>query len=126
WNKFTPEQKQVHLRASARMSAEMAIGSFIVSNEQSLEWAVKNKGVKVVKGDASLEKLTNDYVRAQREHIVKQGKELGVADPGAIYDAYMKAYERWKPLSQQIGRDVKKFEEAIMREIYAKVDPAKL
>ncbi|HEX7045229.1 MAG TPA: TRAP transporter substrate-binding protein DctP [Burkholderiales bacterium] len=126
WNKLTPEQKQVHLRASARMSAEMAIGSFIVSNEQSLEWAMKNKGVKVVKGDASLEKLTNDYVRAQREHIVKQGKELGVADPGAIYDAYIKAYERWRPLSKQIGRDAKKFEAAIMREIYAKVDPAKL
>ena len=126
WNGFTPDQKKVHVRAAARQTAETAIGSFIVGNEASLAWAKKNKGVKVVKGDKSLDRLTESYVKSQRAHIVAQGKELGVGDPGAIYDAYVKAYERWKPLSKQIGRDPKKFEEAIMREIYSKVDPGKL
>jgi TRAP-type C4-dicarboxylate transport system substrate-binding protein len=126
WNGFTPQQKQVHLRAAARQTAQTAIGSFVIGNEQSLEWAKKNKGVRVVGGDPSLEKLTREYVSAQRDHIVKLGKELGVADPGAIYDAYMKAFEKWKPISKQIGRDPEKFEEAIMREIYSKVDPDRL
>ena len=40
--------------------------------------------------------------------------------------AYRKNFEKWQKLSQEIGRDPKKFEEAIMREIYDKVDPAKL
>lgn len=126
WNRFTPEQKRVHLRAAARQTAETAIGSFIVGNARSLEWARKNKGVKVVPGDASLERLTREYVNAQRHHIVQQGRRLGVPDPGAIYDAYLKAYEKWKPLSQRIGRDPKRFEEAIMREIYSKVDAGAL
>lgn len=126
WNDFTPQQKQVHLRAAARQTAQTAIGSFVIGNEASLEWAKKNKGVKVVDGDRSLEQLTREYVSTQRDHIVKLGKELGVADPGAIYDAYLKAYKKWQPISRQIGRDPKKFEEAIMREIYSKVDPDQL
>jgi TRAP-type C4-dicarboxylate transport system substrate-binding protein len=126
WNKFTPEQKQVHLRAAARITAETAIGSFIVSNETSLKGAIEKKGVKVVKAGKDLENLVANYQKTQREYIVKQGQDLGVKNPSALVDAYFKAYEKWKPLSKQIGRDPKKFEAAIMREIYSKVDPNKL
>lgn len=126
WNKFTPAQKRVHLRAAARMTAETSIGSFIVSNETSLQGAIKKKGVHVIKAGKDFDRLTADYLKTQRAHIVTQGRKLGVSDPGAIVDAYFKAYEKWKPLSKKIGRDPKKFEDAIMREIYSKVDLNKL
>jgi len=42
-----------------------------------------------------------------------------------IMDAYLKAQERWKGLSKDIGRDVNKFRDVLMREVYDKFDYAK-
>ena len=126
WNKFTPEQKQAHLRAAARQSAETAIGSFIVSNAAVLEDAIKTKGVTVVRTGKDFEQLTLNYKKGERELIIRQHQQFGVKDAGAIMDAYAKSLEKWQRLSPDIGRDPKKFTDAIMREVYSKADPGKL
>lgn len=126
WNKFTPEQKQAHLRAAARLTAETAIGSFIVSNAAVLQDAIKTKGVALVKTGKDFEDLTASYKKGERERVISQHQQFGVKDPGAIMDAYAKVFVKWQGLSKDIGRDPKKFSDAIMREIYSKVDPNKL
>src|SRR5262245_20527977 len=51
FHKLTPEQKVVHLRGAARITAELSIGNFILRNEASYKEAVATKGVqKVVVG----------------------------------------------------------------------------
>jgi TRAP-type C4-dicarboxylate transport system substrate-binding protein len=126
WNKFTPEQKQAHLRAAARQTAETAIGSFIVSNEASLQDAIKNKGVSLVKVGKDFDELTANYKKSEAERVIAQHQQFGVKNAGALMDAYTRAFERWKGLSKDIGRDPKKFTDAIMREIYSKADLSKL
>jgi hypothetical protein len=39
--------------------------------------------------------------------------------------AYLKAQERWRGLSKDIGRDIPKLRDALMREVYDKFDYAK-
>ena len=86
-----------------------------------------NKGVQIVLGDAKeFADLAKRYDAAQRETNIANGKKFGVADPGAIIDAYVKAQEKWAKLSPAIGRDIDKFADAIWREVYSKVDLAKL
>lgn len=126
WNKLSPEFKKIHLRAAARLTAETAIGGFIVANENSLQWAIKEKGVQVVKSGKDFEDMIAAYAKAEPERNAKVAKGFGVANPEAIMAAYRKNFEKWQQLSKEIGRDPKKFEAAIMREIYDKVDPAKL
>jgi len=46
WKGFTPEQRKVHLKAGAWMMAKMAIGNFIVANEEGLKTLIKDKGVR--------------------------------------------------------------------------------
>lgn len=125
WNKLTPQQREVHLRAAARLTAETAIGSFIVSNEASLKNAIETKGVTLVKADKDFGLLTENYKKTERDRIIAQHRQFGVQDPGAIMDAYEKTFAKWKGLSKDIGRDPKKFADAIMREIYSKVDVSK-
>ena len=36
WKSFTPEQRKVHVKYGAWLSAKMAIGNFIISNEEAL------------------------------------------------------------------------------------------
>ena len=77
-------------------------------------------------GKEGLAELTARYDAAQRAANIKNAKEFGVADPGAIIDAYAAARKKWSGLSKAVGRDIDKFTDAIWREIYSKVDPDKL
>ncbi len=53
-------------------------------------------------------------------------QKFGVKDPNAIIDAYVKARERWAPLSKEIGRDIDKYTAVLQREVYDKLDVSKL
>jgi TRAP-type C4-dicarboxylate transport system substrate-binding protein len=126
WNKLTPEQKKVHLDEAVKQSAEMAIGNFIVANEEGLNAVIKDKGVQMIKPDAEFEKVATEYQKAQKSKNVETGKSFGLKDPGAIIDAYEKNIDKWRKLSPAIGRDVNKFVEALNREIFSKLDVNKM
>jgi TRAP-type C4-dicarboxylate transport system substrate-binding protein len=125
FHKLTPEQKLAHLRAAARLTAVHSIGNFIVRNEESYKDAL-TKGVQKVAVGSDFDALMGRYKAQERERNVKVAKGFGVADPEAILDAYAKATEKWQKLSKDIGRDPDKFTDALWREVYSKLDPAKL
>ncbi len=128
WNKFTPEQKKIHLKYAAQISASLAIGQFVDENEDILKDLVKEKGLQVVQvsDPKAFEALSEKFDKAQREKLIADAKKFGVADPGAILDAYAAALKKWGGLSKGIGRDIDKFTDAIWTEVYSKVDPDKL
>jgi TRAP-type C4-dicarboxylate transport system substrate-binding protein len=128
WNKLTPDQKQIHLRQAAYISASLALGQFVIENEQVLKELIETKGVQFIKAtdEKGFTELTQKYDKVQRERNVENAKKFGVKDPAAIIAAYDKAREKWAGLAKDIGRDIDKFAEAIWREIYAKADISKL
>lgn len=126
WNSFTPEQKKVHLKVGAWMMAKMAIGNFIVANEDGLKMLMKDKGVSLVKVGSDFDAVPAEYKKIERARNVAAAREFGVQDAGPVIDAYEKAVERWRPLSKDIGRDVDKFTDVLMREVFSKVDVNKL
>ena len=126
FHKLTPEQKVAHLRAAARLTAVHSIGNFIVRNEESYKEVLASKGVQKVAVGKDFDALMARYKAGERERNVKVARGFGVKDPEAILDAYAKATEKWQRLSKDIGRDPDKFTEALWREVYSKLDPAKL
>ncbi|MGE5147758.1 MAG: TRAP transporter substrate-binding protein DctP [Candidatus Eiseniibacteriota bacterium] len=127
WDSFTTEQKKIHLKYGAYVSAEMAIGNFVVKNEASLKEVMSTKGVKLVEADAkSFEALIAEFKKGERGRILDAARGFGVKDPEPILVAYDQAFRKWHGLSKGIGRDVAKFAAAMQREIYDKVDPDKL
>ena len=128
WNKFTPEQKKIHMKYAAQISASLAIGQFIDEDEEILGTLIKDKGLQVLKvsDPQDFEALIAKFETAQRAKNIADAKKFGVADPGAILDAYAAALKKWSGLSKGIGRDIDKFTDAIWTEVYAKVDPEKL
>ena len=126
WNKFTPEQKKIHLKHGAWMSAKLAIGNFLNANENALESVVKTKGVELIKVDAKdWNAFTEGFEKIQREKNVATGKQFGLKDPGAIIDDYEKTIVKWRALSKDIGRDIDKFTAVLNREVYSKIDISK-
>jgi TRAP-type transport system periplasmic protein len=130
WNKFTPEQKKVHVKYANWMSAKMAIGNFLNQNEETLAAISKDKGVTMVKVEGKDAKAWEDalaaFAKGDRERNIEAAKKLGVADPAALIDDYQQTIEKWRGRSKEIGRDVDKFAEVLMREVFSKVDLEKL
>ncbi len=126
WNKFTPEQKKLHMKQAAWMSAKMAIGNFIIANEAGLQTVIKDKGVQMIKPDADFESVATEYKKTERARNVEIGKGFGLKDPGAIIDAYERNVEKWRKISADVGRDIDKLADVLDKEIYSKVDLNKL
>jgi TRAP-type transport system periplasmic protein len=127
WGKFTPEQKQVHIKQAAWMSAKMAIGNFLISNEETLATLVKDKGVTILKADPKeWDAAIAEFRKGDRERNIAAAKKFGVPDPAALIDDYEKTVEKWRGLSKDIGRDIDKFADTLMREVFSKIDVAKL
>ncbi|HEY7551319.1 MAG TPA: TRAP transporter substrate-binding protein DctP [Hyphomicrobiaceae bacterium] len=127
WNKFTPEQKKIHLKYAAWMSAKEAIGNFLIANEETLHALIKDKGVTMLKSDPKeWEPIFKEFGKSQREHNIATAKGFGVADPGAIIDDYERTIEKWRGRSQEIGRDIDKFTDVLNREVFSKIDLDKL
>jgi TRAP-type C4-dicarboxylate transport system substrate-binding protein len=128
WGKLTAEQKRIHLKQAAYISASLALGQFVIENKAVLEELIEKKGIQFQKptDEKGFTELTQKFDKVQRERNVENAKKFGVKDPAAIIAAYDKAREKWSALAKDIGTDIDKFADAIWREIYSKVDPAKI
>jgi TRAP-type C4-dicarboxylate transport system substrate-binding protein len=130
WNKWSPEQKNIHVKWAAWMSAKQAIGNFLIANEETRDRLIKDKGVSLVKVDANdakeWERVVAEFRKGDRDRNIAKAKALGVADPGAIIDDYERTIEKWRVRSKEIGRDIDKFTDALVREVYSKIDLNKL
>jgi TRAP-type C4-dicarboxylate transport system substrate-binding protein len=127
WKSLTPDQRRLHLKQAGYVSAEMALGNFVIKNENTFKEVQQTKGIQIVKMDEKgFDELIKKYKAVERERNIENAKKFGVKDPAAIIDAHAKNLQKWEKLSPDIGRDIKKFTDALNREIYDKVDPEKL
>ncbi len=128
WNKFTPKQKRLHMKQAALMSAKMAIGNFIVTEEQgSQHRASRNKGVQMVEARRlDFERSRPNTRKRERARNIEIGKGFGLKDPGAIIDAYEKNVEKWRKISGTVGRDIDKARRCARQGNLFQVDLSKL
>lgn len=125
WNSLTPEQKVLHMKKAAYLSAAQSIGQFIENEKAAVKWAQDEKGLQIIepKDPAEFKKLTEEFDALQRQRNIETATKFGVKDPGAIIDAYNKNYAEWEKLAPEIGTDIDKMAEVIWERIYSKVDP---
>ena len=127
WNGFTTEQKKIHLRKAAYISAAQAAEDFGTEQQRYLDKVMKEKGVKMVKAEAAgFADLVSRFDKVQRDSVIAASKKFGVKDPGAIIDAYKKNLKKWQGLTKNIGNgDTEELTKLIWEHIYSKVDPGK-
>ena len=127
WNGFTNEQKQLHLREAAKISARQAAEDFGIEQQKYLKRVEKEKGVRLVKAEAEgFKKLVERFDALQRDSVIAGAKKFGVENPGAIIDAYRRNLAKWQKLTADVGYDSAKLEKLIWDHIYSKIDVGKL
>lgn len=127
WNSFTTDQKKLHLRKAAYISAVQATVDFGTQQRKFLALVMKKKGVKLVKAEAAgFKSLVDRFDKVQRASVIAASKKFGVNNPGAIIDAYKKNLAKWAKLTEGVGDDTAKLEKLIWEHIYSKIDLGKL
>jgi TRAP-type C4-dicarboxylate transport system substrate-binding protein len=122
---MTPQQRKAHVMASPASVAASAIDGYILNDRAIIE-AAKKKGVKFLKGGKDFADLTAKRDSQQRAGNIESSKKFNVPEPGKILDTFNETLAKWQKMSPGIGLDKSKFTEALMREVYSKVDPEKL
>jgi TRAP-type C4-dicarboxylate transport system substrate-binding protein len=121
WKKMTMDQKKAHLRYAPRVVAHSVITSYLLRDESILA-AAKKVGVTLYPGGKEFDDLVARRQKVQRKQNVDNARKFGVKNPEAIADAFEAALVKWRKLSRDIGRDVGKYEAALKREVYDKLD----
>ena len=124
WLSLSPDEKKSMIRGAALASAMQAINTFILEGERVLDEA-KKKGIVLNPGDKEVDVVITAFAPKQRAANIEAAKKFGVKEADAIMAAYIKNVEKWQGLSKEIGRDVNKMRDALMREVYDKFDQAK-
>jgi TRAP-type C4-dicarboxylate transport system substrate-binding protein len=124
WMSLTPNEKKAMVRGAALGSAMQAISTFTIEGEKVLARA-KERGIALNPGSKEVDDAIAAFAPKQRAANIEAAKKFGVKNAEAIMDAYLKAQERWRGLSQDIGRDIGKMRDALMREVYEKFDSAR-
>ena len=124
WLSLTPDEKRAMVRGGALASAMQAINTFILEGERVLGEA-KKRGIALNPGSKEIDDAIAAFAPKQRAGNIEAAKKFGVKNAEAIMAAYLKAQERWRGLSKEIGRDVNKMRDVLMREVYDKFDDAK-
>jgi TRAP-type transport system periplasmic protein len=125
WNKMTMAQKKAHLKYAPRVIANSVITAYLLRDEEVLKNA-KKSGVTLYPGGKEFDALVAKRKIDQRQQNIENARRFGVKNPEAIAVAFEKALVKWRVLSKGIGRDVTKYEAALKREIYDKLDISKL
>lgn len=126
WDSMTTTEKKIHLKYAPKVVAHSTITSYLLRDEAIIKNA-QSAGVTLVQGNKEeLDALTAHRVKVQRQQNIDNAQKFGVKNPEAISDAYAEALTKWGRLSKGIGRDVGKFEAALKREIFDKLDVDKL
>jgi hypothetical protein len=85
----------------------------------------KERSITLNPGSAEVDEAIAAFAPKQRAANVEAAKKFGVKNAEAIMAAYLTAQERWRGLSKAIGRDVANMRDALMREVYDKLDYAR-
>jgi TRAP-type C4-dicarboxylate transport system substrate-binding protein len=127
WLSLNDEERALHLRKGARVSAEQALGQFTRETHETLGWAEAEHGMKVVAAadPAGFAALMADFVAEQDDAVIAAAEARGVEAPGAIIAAYRANFDEWKMLTDGV-ETVEELTALYWERIFSRVDPGAL
>lgn len=119
---LSPEVQRAHLRQSATITARHTIGNYVRKDQASFDNQIKTNGVRTVAPTADLVAIFENFPATDRERLIANGKQIGVANPEALLDAYARNVQKWQTLSGEIQGDESRFAEKLWQEVFQDLD----
>src|SRR5690606_34381883 len=115
---LSPEAQRAHLRQSAIITARHTIGNYVKKDQESFNNQLQSNGVQVVAAEPDLIEVFENFPASDRERLLANGKQIGVAHPEELLDAYARNIEKWRALAADIQGDEKRFADKLWEEVF--------
>jgi TRAP-type C4-dicarboxylate transport system substrate-binding protein len=125
WKAMSAEDRAMHVRLAPGLVAGAVIGGQI-EIETAVVADAKARGITFVPDSAEWAAIMVERDRQQRAINLENARANGAANPEAVLDFYLAAFEKWKALIAAQGRDTATFQKLLWDEVFSKVDPESL
>jgi len=126
WDALPLAQKKLLVDSMPKLMGALVYVSDRQGDEVVRAEAIK-RGVKFGKGGKDFTDMLDRYKVEARREIAATAKQLGAKNPEQVMAAYEKSYAKWeKIMNDEVKGSQAAYEKALEREIYNKLDPAKL
>jgi TRAP-type C4-dicarboxylate transport system substrate-binding protein len=119
WEGLTDEDRAMIIDATPSALARLAVG-YVEEDDEAVAEAAEH-GVTVYEKDAEIDAPLTEYKKSEIAAAVEKAGERGAEGAQEVADAFVANIAKWKKISEEVGGDVAKVEEALRREIYSKL-----
>jgi hypothetical protein len=95
---------------------------YVGDDQKYIESGIDAAGITVIRPSDEELKLLDEYRKTEADLVIKMSQEAGLEGAEDVVHAFLKNFEKWEGIIAEIGYDVDKYEEALTREIYSKLD----
>ena len=95
---------------------------YVGDDKVYVESSIEAAGITVIQPSDEEPKLLAEYRKTEADLVIEMSKEAGLEGAEEVVHAFLRNLEKWEGIIAEIGYDVEKYEEALNREIYSKLD----
>ncbi len=124
WLSLSDDERRLHLRKAAQVSAQQALGQFVREEHAALGWAEAEQGMRIVPptDPAEFGALMARFVDEQDEAVIGVARARGVAQPAEIIATYRANFAKWKDLTADI-ESIEALTALYWDRVFSRVDP---
>jgi TRAP-type C4-dicarboxylate transport system substrate-binding protein len=119
WKRLTPVQRAAMVEQLPFLVAEATANN--VRDAQAARREAEAKGVRFGNGGDEFRAYVDDYRKREFVRVVKDAAARGVDKPADLVERFRLNVAKWERIVAETGGDRAKYEEALRREIYAKL-----
>ena len=123
WEGRSSDEKRVFLKAIAKAAAASAIQGRYIEESKVVDEIIKAKGIKVSEGGPGFEQAWQEFLKGEVEAVITASAQRGIPEDVArrIVNAHVANLKKWAKISEEVGLDKEKFEQALWEHVYSKV-----
>lgn len=122
WNALSDLEKKALISAAPKAVSGATVMGYVGDDKVYVESSIEAAGITVIQPSDEELKLLAEYRKTEADLVIEMSKEAGLEGAEEVVHAFLRNLEKWEGIIAEIGYDVEKYEEALNREIYSKLD----
>lgn len=121
WAALSNKEKKAYINAAPAGVRGATVDGYIGDDARAAE-QFKERGIQVFTPDPRVLQALEKHRKNEIAIVIETAKKRGVKDPEKIVNAFLSNLKKWEKIVRDIKADPDKYEEALRREIYSKVN----
>ena len=122
WDSLSDIEKKAIIAAAPKAVSGATGMGYIGDDVEYAETGAAADGITINTPSEEEMAMVDEYRKTEADLIIKMAQDAGIEGAEEIVNAFLANLEKWEGIIAEIGHDPAKYEEALQREIYSKLD----